>query len=323
MRLGTFQFVGRCVRQFCLVLLVVAGVFGCVESASAQVIRVDVDSPGNGPGDTWSNAFDNLQDALTYAGTHSVDQIWVAEGTYTPASGPCDPEKGCDVHISFVLVNEVAMYGGFVGTETDLEDRMLALHVTILSGDILGDDGANFANRTDNSWHVIKAVDANAETIVDGFTIKGGYADGGTSDDFGGGAYIVSANEESEELLTLGPRFQDCIFQDNYAVTGGGAIYGGNVYNGMRLNIRHCTIKNNKTDGSGGGINSAGAILRHCTIENNYSADRETSQIQMTGDCTLVECTITNPAPRSRSFVTSLTSFMQSVTNPNRATTIE
>src|SRR5262249_26230837 len=37
-------------------------------------------------GSSWANAFDNLQDALDKAAaTPGDDQIWIAEGTYTPS----------------------------------------------------------------------------------------------------------------------------------------------------------------------------------------------------------------------------------------------
>ena len=50
------------------------------------ILHVDADSTSATPdGTSWTDAFTSLQDAL--ASASSVDQIWVAEGTYYPDEG--------------------------------------------------------------------------------------------------------------------------------------------------------------------------------------------------------------------------------------------
>ena len=51
--------------------------------AADGVIYVDADATGLGNGSTWGNAFTDLQSALD-AVPMAGDQIWVAEGVYTP-----------------------------------------------------------------------------------------------------------------------------------------------------------------------------------------------------------------------------------------------
>jgi hypothetical protein len=48
------------------------------------------------------------------------------------------------------------------------------VNVTVLSGDLLGDDGPEWANRGDNSYHVVTAV-LLGHCRLDGFTVSGGH----------------------------------------------------------------------------------------------------------------------------------------------------
>ncbi len=73
------------------------------------------------------------------------------------------------------MKNNLAIYGGFNGTETSLNDRNPVTNVSILSGDIEG------AGNADNSYNVVKNLNngLNSTAIPDGFTITGGNANGG------------------------------------------------------------------------------------------------------------------------------------------------
>src|SRR5215831_3109567 len=89
-----------------------AALLALAGSASATTIYVNHAAAGTGSGASWTNAFTSLQQALAIANTG--DQIWVAQGTYRPAAA------GGDRALSFLLKTGVAIYGGFVGSETDL-----------------------------------------------------------------------------------------------------------------------------------------------------------------------------------------------------------
>src|SRR5689334_24327169 len=90
--------------------------------------------------------------------------------------------------VSFSLKSGVAIYGGFAGTETQLSQRNPATNVTVLSGDLNGDDNS-FTNNGENSLHVVTAISTDSSAILDGFRIGHGNADASTTfpDESGGG----------------------------------------------------------------------------------------------------------------------------------------
>lgn len=67
-------------------------VLSIASTATAATIRVDPTSPTNGGGNlaNWSNAYHDLQDALSNAS--SGDEIWVAAATYKPSVQTDSPD---------------------------------------------------------------------------------------------------------------------------------------------------------------------------------------------------------------------------------------
>ena len=130
-------------------------------AARAQTLYVNASAPGGGNGTSWASAFRDLQSALVVAGPGN--QVWVARGRYLPsASNP---------GASFVLPDGVPVYGGFTGSETSLAQRDPLANVTLLDGDLLGDDLPGFVNYADNSQHVVSAV-GTVSAFLDGFTVR-------------------------------------------------------------------------------------------------------------------------------------------------------
>jgi hypothetical protein len=158
---------------------------------ATRILHVNGSAAAGGDGTTWGQAFSDLQAGL--AAARPGDQVWVARGTYAPTSG-------VDRSASFALPEGVAVYGGFAGTETKLEDRDWTAHVTTLTGDI-GVSG----NPVDNSFHVVTAHGLTAATTLDGFTITGGNADGPTAaHKRGAGLWVVqSANALTVARVTF------------------------------------------------------------------------------------------------------------------------
>ncbi|GAB5519161.1 MAG: hypothetical protein RhofKO_14120 [Rhodothermales bacterium] len=227
--------------------------FGIVCSGTCYV---DVDATGDGTGTSWADAIPVLQDAL--GAVESSDAIWVAEGTYYPDQGVAqtDGARGS----TFNLVDGVAVYGGFAGTETALAQRDIAGNPTILSGDLSQNDGANFANNTENAYHVVTASSASANTILDGFTIVGGNASGGGSAARGGGLY-VSGGAPVLRALTVA---------DNAASSQGGGLY---MLSSLATLSANLFTRNAAQDGGGLYTFSGGYTLTTSTFVGNTASD--------------------------------------------------
>lgn len=159
---------------------------------AAGTIFVDVDAAGADDGSSWTDAYPTLQDALATAS--SGDQIWVAEGVYYPDEGT--GQTNDSRNSMFSLLDNVQIYGGFAGTESLLSERNISTNVTILSGDLeqndTNGDGNSIAETTadivgNNAYHVVFGGDATTTTILDGFTITAGNADGNIFDNQNGG----------------------------------------------------------------------------------------------------------------------------------------
>src|SRR5262245_61802335 len=123
--------IGRTALLALLVLLVINQPLTSRAQPATRVIFVKAGAVGANDGSSWANAYTGLQSALAAANPSSADtvEIWVAAGTYTP-------RPTADRSLSFTLKNNVQVYGGFAGVETQREERNSAANVTILSGDI-------------------------------------------------------------------------------------------------------------------------------------------------------------------------------------------
>ena len=165
---------------------------------------VDEGSGAGGDGCTWATAYDNLQDAIdAIESENTVNSLWIKEGTYKPgATG-----EGVDRNTSFTIAETTNLYGGFDGTETNINQRDATANITILSGDI----GVT-AITSDNSYHVIEHTSSTAILTLDGLNISDGNSNSG--DNSGGGGILNSG-----ELVLI-----DCIISNNASTTPGSGI---------------------------------------------------------------------------------------------------
>jgi len=244
------------------------------------VIYVDAAAPDGGDGSNWVMAFNDLQDALAVAVAN--DQIWVAAGVYTPAGPNGDREA------SFALVDNVLLFGGFAGWEEQLEERDWVVNETILSGDLNGDDGPDFQNNDENSYHVVSALDAPNLAWLDGFTVTGGNANVGVYPDptvAGGGLFA----ENSETWI------RHCTVRGNLALIAGGGVFASNAH----LAVDDSVIRDNvafrdDNGGMGGGVCcwSCQLTVANCHFEDNL-AGAKGGALRFTegGDATITGCT--------------------------------
>ena len=143
------------------------------------IIYVDKDATGLQNGESWSNAYPRLEQALDRA-SHcpGIDQIWIAEGVYSPYAE-------VNRSFGFTVPPGVSIYGGFQGTESSAGERIYGLYPTTLSGDI-GLQGL----ATDNLYHVITILQGSVPVILDGLWIVEGMANGASpSQQTGGGIF--------------------------------------------------------------------------------------------------------------------------------------
>jgi len=232
---------------------------------------------GTGDGSSWANASADLQGMID--ASNEYEQVWVAAGTYKPLREPtntaADNLNGSNRNYAYVLKDKVKVYGGFVGTETTLLERTDA--VILANPSILS--GANASPSTsDDLYHVVISVNDDANTVLNGFTIQNGKADGGSGNiivetsadpinpykivkNHGGGLHIYESN----------PTIEKCIFQSSIAKN-----YGGGIYNYKSSPaITSCVFISNSTiDLYGGGIYNAEAsnpYIYNCTFTSNSS----------------------------------------------------
>jgi predicted outer membrane repeat protein len=175
---------------------------------------------------------------------------------------------------TFVLKSGVILNGGYAGFgEPDPDARDVEAYKTILSGDMNGDDVEvndpcdllTEPSRADNCYHVVTAIEFGyygPNTILDGFTITGGNADGQYPDwelETGGGMY----NRDSS------PTVINCTFTENSARSGGGMDNeAGWPY------LINCTFSRNFSSWGGGLANGARPTLIDCTFIGNVSSNK-------------------------------------------------
>ncbi|MDR3219158.1 MAG: carbohydrate-binding domain-containing protein, partial [Dysgonamonadaceae bacterium] len=197
---------------------------------------VYVKKDGNGDGSSWANACGELANAFYEAKDNpwsGINEIWVAAGTYYPlykaTSVDANNYPTTDRDKAFVLISNVNTYGGFPTDANDIDHTTIASRTlsspasqTILSGDIDGIPGISAGD----AYHVvIGAYVIYDNTVLDGFTVTGGNADGSNSiivnganiyNGHGGGIYNVF---HSSPTLT------------NLTISGNTATEGGGIYN--------------------------------------------------------------------------------------------
>lgn len=245
---------------------------------ASRIRYVKPTATGTGDGSSWDNASADLQKMIDeLADNNSQNQtgeVWVAAGTYTPQSQLI---SGTGYSASFRMRDGISVYGGFAGTEASKIEREKAstmpwdfknetiLEAAYYNGDLTWTN--NKWTLTSDSRHVVWFAPMSGQsaftnvTTLDGVTIQGGYAQGGTGlDDFktdrGGGVYMDGANAY----------LSNCIVKENYATGNGGGVY---LKNGR---VQTSLIYNNNADADGGAVYVENRGLVHRSMLANNSA---------------------------------------------------
>ncbi len=135
---------------------------------------------------SWTESI-SLEHALNIATDN--DEIWLKEGNYSITS------------TLTVNVNNLSIYGGFAGNETQIDQRDWVNNLTILDGN--------------NNFRI--ADIENPYVTIDGITFQNG-----NSSLLSGGAVFISGSAFNTTL-------QNCTFQNNHSDNGGGAIFSSKI----------------------------------------------------------------------------------------------
>lgn len=216
-------------------------------TASAATCRV---SPtGSGNGSSWGQAA-NLQSALNNS---ACTEVWVKQGTYKPGSARSD---------AFRVNPGVKVYGGFAGNEAARSQRNPASRATILSGDIGAPN-----NNGDNSYHVVvmdgtTGTKIDGTTVLDGFTVTQGNADGDVDlyQAFGGGLFCNAEGVGSQ----CSPTLSQLTFNENQAGWGG-AMFNNGLGGVSSPTLSSIVFNDNTAVNYGGGMYCDGSLSGKCS----------------------------------------------------------
>ena len=233
--------------------------------SAPMLFYVRKDAPSGGDGRTWDSALNSVQAALSK--TLIFDEIWVARGTY---------------YETIQLEPQVSVYGGFLGSENNREERDWIANPTVID-----------ASRASNTV----GADYIRSTTLDGFMITGGSGYGvhciesfsptlshcTITGNSSGGVYCIGySNPTLEDCLIIdnsnhgiycsvssNPTFTRCV------IAGHSASEGGGIYCDDSLPIlTDCTISGNSAN-NGGGIycaNLSSPMITNCTINQNSTS---------------------------------------------------
>ena len=232
---------------------------------------VNCNAPPGGDGLSWKTAYKDLQDALDeIIRPGMVNEIWVAAGTYKP-------DRGTGRRLATFRVDKgIAIYGGFTGNETRLDQRDPTKNLTVLSGDI-GVEGKSL----DNSFHVVTLNKTWEAAVIDGFTITGGNANGRRKQHKkGGGLYNHLSN----------PTLTNCIFKGNSAAEKGGAIFSCCKWNVITL--KNCLMSGNSANNGGAVFLKGRARMTNCTLTKNSAKRGGGFYNDSTGCAVLAGCVL-------------------------------
>lgn len=197
-------------------------------------VYVDASVASSGNGTSWSTAYKELREAMANTLLCGNATLHIAKGTYKPTADDADRAS------SFaILAGNVKLLGGY---PPGGGARNPVANPVYLDGNI-----GDLSERRDNSYHVlvIAGLKPNNDSLVlDGLTIRNGYANGNAGKYFG----------------------ETMVYDQN-----GGGIAAINVPMSIKWVIRQCIIEGNSASNNGGGMynQTASPMLANTTVRNN------------------------------------------------------
>lgn len=272
------------------------GAYEFQQMLSTRIRYVKPVATGNGDGSSWENASGNLQNMIDELAKNNPQnlpgEVWVAAGTYVPQ---VQVISGTTYSASFLMRDGISVYGGFAGDESSKQEREVGkmpwnfVNKTILEGSYYEHSKTSW-NESNHKWtltsdsrHVVFFSPLHSEgksgfdksTILNGVTIRGGYAQGGE------GVADFMTDRGAGVYMGINATLEKCIVTENSSTGNGGAVYmyGGRVMNSL--------IYNNNADGDGGAVyvDNAGIVLASM-LTNNSANNGSGAYLAHTGNWT-------------------------------------
>ncbi len=230
--------------QTTLSTLIALGAWLLASTAQAAICRVATDGNAANDGSSWAAAnTTTVAAALANSNGKNCTEIWLKQGTY---------DNGSQLTIS----RNLALYGGFAGTETLRSERATSAALTVLSG---------------GGTHRVLYLDGGgshpitASTVIDGLAIRSGSANNGA------GLYCSGTNRG-----ICSPNLSNVTFSGNVAVVGG-AMYNDGNQGTSSPSLSHVVFSGNSATNTGGAMVNVGPngtsspTLSHVTFSGNSS----------------------------------------------------
>lgn len=272
------------------------GAYEFQQMLSTRIRYVKPVATGTGDGSSWENASGNLQNMIDELAKNNPQnlpgEVWVAAGTYVPQ---VQVISGTTYSASFLMRDGISVYGGFAGGESSKQEREVGkmpwnfVNKTILEGSYYEHSKTSW-NESNHKWtltsdsrHVVFFSPLPSEgkngfgksTILNGVTIRGGYAQGGE------GVADFMTDRGAGVYMGINATLEKCIVTENSSTGNGGAVYmyGGRVMNSL--------IYNNNADGDGGAVyvDNAGIVLASM-LTNNSANNGSGAYLAHTGNWT-------------------------------------
>ena len=250
---------------------------------SGATIHVSTNSPSNGPGTAWSNAFWTIQGGVD-AATNAGDVVLVTNGVY---------DTGTRVAPTYALMNRVCVTNA----------------ITVRS--VNGPSNTVIVGRGPVGNSAVRCIYLANGALLSGFTLTNGHTrTSGNADDQAGGGVFASGASVSNCVIAgntaderggggYGGAYDNCTVNGNSGpqwggglwgatvnrctITGNSATYAGGLYS---CTTSRSTISDNYSSASGGG--AGGGSLSDCTISGNVAGTSGGGS----SSATLTDCTV-------------------------------
>jgi len=233
-------------------------------------VYVDASSPTNLGGNSWSNAVQDVDQAIALAAPGA--EIWVKAGTYKKNSGT-------NLTPVVSVTKQVSILGGFDGSETMVSERDPVNNITIFSGDKNNNDSPTLldnSTRSDNNTNIF-LIEAD-NVVLDGIWITDAQGGDSVSSLHGSGAIFM---KNTQSNLTV----RNCVIEKNLARFRGSVLLYEPINVGTtNIIFDRCIIRNNLT--AQGGITLGARINTNLTVEITNSLFLQNRAEDLAGNTT-------------------------------------